>query len=155
MSLPPHGLKEVWTTLLSIAAGIALITYLIKDYYTIAKLRLEYKKLKLELENDVKQAQASPIIAPVARRALETGELLSATSISAAIKAFLLCILIGGSGVGYVWQRNQIYDMNVYIHKRQIYLNDLRHQNANLSNELFELIQTARGTNDLQKTTNQ
>ena len=28
-----------------------------------------------------------------------------------ALKAFLLCLLIGGSGVGYVWQKNQIYEL--------------------------------------------
>jgi len=25
-----------------------------------------------------------------------------------ALKAFLLCLLIGGSGIGYVWQKDQI-----------------------------------------------
>ena len=28
-----------------------------------------------------------------------------------ALKAVLLCLLLGGSGLGYVWQKNQIYEL--------------------------------------------
>ena len=29
-----------------------------------------------------------------------------------ALKAFMLCMFFGGSGVGYVWQQNQIHELN-------------------------------------------
>jgi hypothetical protein len=32
-----------------------------------------------------------------------------------ALKAFLLCLLIGGSGVGYVWQKDQISQLGKQI----------------------------------------
>jgi len=36
-----------------------------------------------------------------------------------ALKAFLLCLVIGGSGVGYVWQKNQIYELGKQIKLRE------------------------------------
>jgi len=53
-----------------------------------------------------------------------------------ALKAFLLCLLIGGSGVGYVWQKNQIYELGQQIRKREIRLKDLQKQNDKLRGEL-------------------
>jgi cell division protein FtsB len=49
-----------------------------------------------------------------------------------ALKAFLLCLLIGGSGVGYVWQKNQIYQLGQQIKKRELRLAELRDQNEKL-----------------------
>jgi hypothetical protein len=46
-----------------------------------------------------------------------------------ALKALLLCILIGGSGVGYVWQKNQIYQLGQEIKKREVCLDKLEDQN--------------------------
>ena len=53
-----------------------------------------------------------------------------------ALKAFLLCLLIGGSGVGYVWQKNQIYDLGQQIRKRELHLKDLQDQNDKLRRQL-------------------
>lgn len=53
-----------------------------------------------------------------------------------ALKAFLLCLLIGGSGVGYVWQKNQIYDLGQQIRKREIHLKELEDQNDKLRRQL-------------------
>ena len=53
-----------------------------------------------------------------------------------ALKAFLLCLLIGGSGVGYVWQKNQIYELGQQIRKREIRLKDLQSQNGKLRDQL-------------------
>ena len=53
-----------------------------------------------------------------------------------ALKAFLLCLLIGGSGVGYVWQKNQIYDLGQQIRKRELRLKDLQDQNEKLRRQL-------------------
>ncbi|HEX4266059.1 MAG TPA: hypothetical protein VH597_17115 [Verrucomicrobiae bacterium] len=53
-----------------------------------------------------------------------------------ALKAFLLCLLIGGSGVGYVWQKNQIYDLGQQIRKREIHLKDLQDQNEKLRRQM-------------------
>ena len=56
-----------------------------------------------------------------------------------ALKAFLLCLFIGGSGVGYVWQKNQIYELGQQIHKREQRLADLRDQNEKLTRQLVVL----------------
>lgn len=46
-----------------------------------------------------------------------------------ALKAFLLCVFIGGSGVGYVWQKNQIYELGRQIKARENHLKELQVQN--------------------------
>src|SRR5205085_1470994 len=53
-----------------------------------------------------------------------------------ALKAFLLCLLIGGSGVGYVWQKNQILDLSKQIKQREIRLNTIDEQNEKLRKQL-------------------
>jgi hypothetical protein len=56
-----------------------------------------------------------------------------------ALKAFLLCLLIGCSGVGYVWQVNQIYDLGQQIRKSELHLKDLRDQNDKLRRQLASM----------------
>ena len=46
-----------------------------------------------------------------------------------ALKAFLLCLLIGGSGIGYVWQKEQIARLGQVIKSKEITLNDLERRN--------------------------
>ena len=53
-----------------------------------------------------------------------------------ALKAFLLCLFIGGSGVGYVWQKNQIYELGQQIRKRELRLAELRDQNEKQRKQL-------------------
>jgi hypothetical protein len=53
-----------------------------------------------------------------------------------AIKAFLLCVLIGGSGVGYVWQKSQIDELGRQIRKREQTLASLHDQNEKLKKTL-------------------
>jgi hypothetical protein len=53
-----------------------------------------------------------------------------------ALKAFLLCLLIGGSGVGYVWQKNQIFDLGQQIRQREKLLAELEKQNDKLRRDL-------------------
>ena len=53
-----------------------------------------------------------------------------------ALKAFLLCLFIGGSGVGYVWQKNQIYELGQQIRKREIRLDALKEQNDKYKKQL-------------------
>ena len=53
-----------------------------------------------------------------------------------ALKAFLLCLLIGGSGVGYVWQKNQILDLAKQIKQRETRLNAIDEQNEKLRKQL-------------------
>jgi hypothetical protein len=43
-----------------------------------------------------------------------------------ALKVFILCALVGGSGVGYVWQKNQIHQMGQQMKEREIRLKALR-----------------------------
>ena len=60
-----------------------------------------------------------------------------------ALKAFLLCLLIGGSGVGYVWQKNQIYELADQIRKREPELAALESQNETLRKQLARLYSPA------------
>jgi hypothetical protein len=53
-----------------------------------------------------------------------------------ALKAFVLCLLIGGSGVGYVWQKNQIYQLGTQIRKREQLLDQVKEQNEKLQRQL-------------------
>ena len=56
-----------------------------------------------------------------------------------AIKAFLLCAMIGGAGVGYVWQQGQIMEQGRKIKARENRLAELRDQNKKLSDQLAML----------------
>ena len=53
-----------------------------------------------------------------------------------ALKAFLLCLLIGGSAVGYVWQKNQIYQLGQQIKLRENRLKQLAARNIDLDQQL-------------------
>ena len=53
-----------------------------------------------------------------------------------ALKAFLLCLLIGGSGVGYVWQKDQIARLGRQIKSREQRLARLEEQNEKLRKQL-------------------
>jgi len=56
-----------------------------------------------------------------------------------AIKAILLCLFIGGSGIGYVWQKSQINDLGNQILKREHSLADWRDQNEKLRRQVAML----------------
>jgi hypothetical protein len=53
-----------------------------------------------------------------------------------ALKAFLLCLLVGGSGVGYVWQKDQISQLGQQIKKRELRLAELENQSEKLRKQL-------------------
>ena len=53
-----------------------------------------------------------------------------------ALKAFLLCLLIGGSGVGYVWQKEQIVRLGQQMKQREVQLAHLQAQNQKVSRQL-------------------
>jgi len=61
-----------------------------------------------------------------------------------ALKAFLLCALIGGSGVGYVWQKSQISELGQQISKRERNLVKLQDQNKKLRDQLAMLRSPAK-----------
>ena len=56
-----------------------------------------------------------------------------------ALKAFVLCALIGGSGVGYVWQKDQISQLGQQIKSREIHLILLEEQNDKLHRQLSSM----------------
>ena len=56
-----------------------------------------------------------------------------------ALKAFLLCALIGGSGVGYVWQKSQINELGRQIKLREVRLAELQTQNKKMRDHLSVL----------------
>jgi hypothetical protein len=53
-----------------------------------------------------------------------------------ALKAFILCFVIAGSAVGYVWQKGQIYELGRQITVREIRLSQLRSENQRLTDQL-------------------
>jgi len=56
-----------------------------------------------------------------------------------ALKALLLCVIIGGSGVGYVWQKTQIDELGRDIKRRETHLKALGESNKRLSDQLAML----------------
>ena len=52
------------------------------------------------------------------------------------LKALLLCLLIGGAGVGYVWQKDQIYQLSRQIKQREVRLRELVDLNEKLRKQL-------------------
>jgi hypothetical protein len=59
-----------------------------------------------------------------------------------ALKAMSLCVLIGGSGVGYVWQKDQINILGERIHQTEKRLDEVRRHNAQLVRVLASLQST-------------
>ncbi len=56
-----------------------------------------------------------------------------------ALKAVILCTLIGGSCAGYVLQKNKIYDLGQQLGARQSRLERLRKDNQDLASRLAVL----------------
>ena len=52
------------------------------------------------------------------------------------LKVVLLCSLIGGSALGYVWQKNQIDKLGAQIREKEKSLARLKHDNETLANQL-------------------
>jgi len=53
-----------------------------------------------------------------------------------ALKALFLCLLIAGSAVGFVWQKNQIYQLGQQIRQREVRLARLQNDDRKLSDQL-------------------
>jgi hypothetical protein len=53
-----------------------------------------------------------------------------------ALKASFLCLLIAGSAVGYVWQKNEIYRLGQQIRQRESRLAQLSRDNQRQSDQL-------------------
>ena len=56
-----------------------------------------------------------------------------------ALRAFVLCMLIGSSGVGYVWQKSQIDNLAKQIKQREQRLDELKLSNEKLRKQLAML----------------
>jgi len=56
-----------------------------------------------------------------------------------ALKASFLCLLIGGSAVGYVWQKSQVYQLGKQIHETESRLAQLERNNQMLADQLADL----------------
>ena len=52
------------------------------------------------------------------------------------VKVCLICVFIGGSGVGYVWQKNQIHELGRQIKQCELKLDELRRQNKQKADNL-------------------
>ena len=60
----------------------------------------------------------------------------AAVRFAPAIKALLLCFLIGGSGVGFVWQKDQIIRLDRQIKTRELRLKAVRERNDSFRKQL-------------------
>ena len=56
-----------------------------------------------------------------------------------ALKAFVLCLVIGGSGVGYVWQKDQIAQLGRQRRERETLLDKLERENDKARKRLGEM----------------
>ncbi len=56
-----------------------------------------------------------------------------------AMKAAVLCALIGGAALGYVWQKNQNIELGRRFQERERKLGDLRQANSKLARQLDAL----------------
>ena len=56
-----------------------------------------------------------------------------------ALKAIILCMLIGGSAVGYVLQKNKLHELGRQIKKREIILERLKWDNNLRASQLANL----------------
>jgi hypothetical protein len=56
-----------------------------------------------------------------------------------ALKAFGLCLLLGGAAVGYVWQKSQIDQLGRQMIEREKRLAEMRDQNKKLRDQLAML----------------
>jgi len=56
-----------------------------------------------------------------------------------AVKAFVLCVLIGGSGVGYVWEKSQVVELGRQIKMRESRYDELVKLNDKLKQQLAAL----------------
>lgn len=63
----------------------------------------------------------------------------AAVRLGPAIKAFLLCLLVAGSGVGYVWQKKQLIELGHRIKEHEIELKRLRTENREYQNQFDTL----------------
>ena len=68
-----------------------------------------------------------------------------------ALKAFIFCVIIGGSAVGYVWQKSQIDELGRQIKQREQRLNELSDQNKKLRDHLAVLRSPAQLSERVQK----
>ena len=68
-----------------------------------------------------------------------------------ALKAFVLCVIIGGSAVGYVWQKSQISELGRQIKQREVKLMELDNQNQKLRDHLAELRSPSKLSERVQK----
>jgi hypothetical protein len=55
------------------------------------------------------------------------------------LKAFLLCLFFGGSGLGYVWQKNQLLELGRRIRLGELRLEELQRQNKLRADALSHL----------------
>ena len=56
-----------------------------------------------------------------------------------ALKAAFLCLLIAGSAIGYVWQKNEIYRLSQRIRQSELRLKQMADRNEKLRVKLADL----------------
>ena len=55
------------------------------------------------------------------------------------MKALFICLVIGGSGIGYVWQKNQIHQLGKQYKDREVALEEKKRLNKLRRDKLNEL----------------
>ncbi len=64
---------------------------------------------------------------------------LAAIWFGPALKALFLCMLIAGSAIGYVWQKNEIYRLSQHIRQDELRLKQVTDTNEKLKVKLADL----------------
>lgn len=66
----------------------------------------------------------------------------SSTWLVPGVKAAAICLLLGGSAIGYVYQKNQLIELGRHIQKDEQQLKGLNDNNARLARQLATLQST-------------
>lgn len=64
----------------------------------------------------------------------------AALRVGVVVKALLLCVFVGGAGVGYVWNKNQIHQLGREIKARELQLAELQRRNKMRTDQLAALV---------------
>jgi cell division protein FtsL len=56
-----------------------------------------------------------------------------------ALQALFLCLLVAGSAIGYVWQKNEIYRLSQQIRQRELHMKQIADDNEKLRLKLADL----------------
>lgn len=126
----PEWIKVIWPAIVGISAGVIAMAAFTQQLLTIIKLRLEIRKLAKEHSEDRKTKPSLP--APVRHfQSLNRRRPDRATiHLIPVLKAALLSVFIGMSGISYVWLKGQNHALGSVIKAKENQLVLLKDHNS-------------------------